>query len=111
MLQRLIGEDIHLSWEPSAGLWPVKMDPTQVDQILANLSVNARDAIEGVGRRWRGHSQPRRGFSLFLHSRARHRGAVISLPRAFLHHPGRVKAASPAASRFRAHQNPSPTSA
>ena len=49
MLQRLIGEDIDLSWRPSAGLWPVKMDPTQIDQLLANLCVNARDAIAGVG--------------------------------------------------------------
>jgi two-component system, cell cycle sensor histidine kinase and response regulator CckA len=49
MLRRLIGEDINLIWKPGASLWPVKMDPTQVDQILANLSVNARDAISGVG--------------------------------------------------------------
>ena len=50
MLRRLIGEDIDLSWEPGPGLWPVKMDPAQVDQILANLLINARDAIDGVGR-------------------------------------------------------------
>ena len=31
-------------------LWPVKMDPSQIDQILANLCVNARDAIAGVGK-------------------------------------------------------------
>ncbi|MFW6283909.1 MAG: PAS domain S-box protein, partial [Desulfosalsimonas sp.] len=49
MLRRLIGEDIDLSWMPGPGLWPVKMDPTQIDQILANLCVNARDAIAGVG--------------------------------------------------------------
>ncbi|MFO7859958.1 MAG: transporter substrate-binding domain-containing protein [Desulfosalsimonas sp.] len=49
MLHRLIGEDIDLSWVPGPGLWPVKMDPTQIDQILANLCVNARDAIAGVG--------------------------------------------------------------
>ena len=49
MLRRLIGEDIHLIWKPGAHLWPVKMDPAQVDQILANLCVNARDAINGVG--------------------------------------------------------------
>ncbi|MFN2359359.1 MAG: nitrogen regulation protein NR(II), partial [Desulfotignum sp.] len=45
MLRRLIGEDVDLSWLPGASLWPVKMDPSQVDQILANLCVNARDAI------------------------------------------------------------------
>ncbi|MCA1786415.1 MAG: PAS domain S-box protein, partial [Desulfobacteraceae bacterium] len=50
MLRRLIGEDIDLAWQPGAHLWPVKMDPTQIDQILANLCVNARDAIEGVGK-------------------------------------------------------------
>ncbi|MBI5548245.1 MAG: PAS domain-containing protein [Deltaproteobacteria bacterium] len=49
MLQRLIGEDIHLSWKPDAQLWPVKVDPSQIDQILANLCVNARDAIADVG--------------------------------------------------------------
>jgi nitrogen-specific signal transduction histidine kinase/CheY-like chemotaxis protein len=50
MLRRLIGEDINLAWNPGKQLWPVKMDPSQVDQILANLCVNARDAIEGVGK-------------------------------------------------------------
>ncbi len=49
MLRRLIGEDIDLAWHPGADLWPVKVDPTQIDQLLANLCVNARDAIEGVG--------------------------------------------------------------
>lgn len=49
MLRRLIGEDIHLSWSPAAYPCMVDMDPAQVDQILANLSVNARDAITGVG--------------------------------------------------------------
>ncbi len=50
MLRRLIGEDMELNWEPGVNVWPVKMDPTQFDQILANLCVNARDAIAGVGR-------------------------------------------------------------
>ncbi len=50
MLRRLIGEDIDLVWLPDSDLWPVKMDPSQIDQILANLCVNARDAIEGVGK-------------------------------------------------------------
>ena len=49
MLRRLIGEDIDLAWRPGADLWPVKMDPSQVDQMLANLCVNARDALHGVG--------------------------------------------------------------
>jgi CheY-like chemotaxis protein len=50
MLRRLIGEGIDLSFRPGAGLWYVRIDPSQVDQILANLSVNARDAIAGAGR-------------------------------------------------------------
>jgi PAS domain S-box-containing protein len=50
MLRHLIGEDIDLVWSPGHGLWQVKMDPSQVDQILANLCVNARDAISGVGK-------------------------------------------------------------
>jgi PAS domain S-box-containing protein len=50
MLRRLIGEDIELAWLPAATLWPIKADPSQIDQILANLCVNARDAITGPGR-------------------------------------------------------------
>lgn len=50
LLRRLIGEDINLVWMPGASLWPVKVDPSQIDQILANLCVNARDAISGAGR-------------------------------------------------------------
>ena len=49
-LSRLIGEDIDLVWRPGPAVWPVKVDPSQVDQILANLSVNARDAIGGIGK-------------------------------------------------------------
>lgn len=50
MLRRLIGEDIDLIWSPGAKLWPVKVDPSQIDQIMANLCLNARDAISGVGK-------------------------------------------------------------
>jgi CheY-like chemotaxis protein len=49
MLKRLIGEDIHLDWRPQQDLWSVNVDPAQVDQVLANLCVNARDAIADVG--------------------------------------------------------------
>jgi len=49
MLQRLIGENIQLSWNPADELWPVKVDPSQLDQILTNLCVNSRDAISGTG--------------------------------------------------------------
>lgn len=50
MLGRLIGENIELFWKPSEPLWRVNMDPVQIDQILANLVVNARDALSGVGK-------------------------------------------------------------
>ncbi|MBI5832241.1 MAG: PAS domain-containing protein [Armatimonadetes bacterium] len=49
MLKRLIGENIELAWRPGANLPRINMDPSQLDQILANLCVNARDAIDGVG--------------------------------------------------------------
>ncbi len=49
MLRRLIGEEIELKWHPGLNIWPVRIDPSQVNQILANLCVNARDAITGLG--------------------------------------------------------------
>ncbi len=49
ILGRLIGEHIDLIWLPGTDLWSVKMDPSQIDQILANLCINARDAITNVG--------------------------------------------------------------
>jgi len=50
MLKRLIGEDIDLVWTPGDSLWTIKIDPTQVDQILANFCVNSRDAIRDIGK-------------------------------------------------------------
>lgn len=50
MLRRLIGENIDLIWLPNEEIWPVRIDPSQLAQILANLSVNARDAIADVGK-------------------------------------------------------------
>ncbi len=50
MLQRIIGEDIHLIWSPGKNIWKVLIDSSQIDQILVNLCVNARDSITGVGR-------------------------------------------------------------
>ncbi len=50
MLRQIIGEDISLEWLPYPSPVVVKMDPTQVDQILVNLCVNARDAITDTGR-------------------------------------------------------------
>jgi len=49
MLQRLIGENVNLTLQTASDLWAVKVDPSQIDQMLANLCVNARDAITNVG--------------------------------------------------------------
>jgi len=50
MLRQIIGEDISLEWLPSANPVMIKMDPAQVDQLLVNLCVNARDAITDTGK-------------------------------------------------------------
>jgi PAS domain S-box-containing protein len=50
MLRRLIGENIVIHWQPGLDLWPVKVDLSQIDQILVNLCINARDAICGPGK-------------------------------------------------------------
>ncbi len=49
ILRRLIGENVELVWRPAEQLWTVLMDSAQLDQILTNLCVNARDAIADVG--------------------------------------------------------------
>jgi signal transduction histidine kinase/ActR/RegA family two-component response regulator len=49
MLVRLIGEDVRIDFLPAGDLWNTRIDPSQVSQIVTNLSVNARDAIAGVG--------------------------------------------------------------
>lgn len=50
MLRRIISEGIDVRHKPSADLWHVKIDPDQMAQIITNLCVNARDAIDGVGK-------------------------------------------------------------
>ena len=49
MVQQLLGESMNLKWYPGSDLWPINMDPNQIDQILTNLAVNARDAMKGQG--------------------------------------------------------------
>ncbi|HER63544.1 MAG TPA: PAS domain-containing sensor histidine kinase [Desulfobacteraceae bacterium] len=50
MLEQLLGDHVQLCWQPGQQVWPVHIDPAQVDQILTNLCINARDAISGKGR-------------------------------------------------------------
>jgi two-component system cell cycle sensor histidine kinase/response regulator CckA len=50
MLRRLLGEDVDLLTVPDPGLWRVRIDPGQFEQVLVNLAVNARDAMPGGGR-------------------------------------------------------------
>lgn len=50
MLQRLITENIELRLEPAPDLWLIKADPSQIEQIVVNLVVNARDAMADGGK-------------------------------------------------------------
>ncbi len=49
MLRRIIGEGIDLLWRPGEDIRPIRMDPSQIDQILTNLCINARDAVGDSG--------------------------------------------------------------
>ncbi len=50
LLERLMGQEVKVGWKASSELWPVMMDPTQANQVVANLVINASDAVGGAGK-------------------------------------------------------------
>ena len=50
MVRRLVGDDVRLVIQPADGLWPVEADPSQLEQVLVNLLVNASEAMPAGGR-------------------------------------------------------------
>jgi len=50
MLRHAMGPFVTIDWQPGEKIWPVKMDPGQLEQILTNLCVNAKDAIHDRGK-------------------------------------------------------------
>ena len=49
MLKQLLGANIELIFSLSNDLWPVKMDSSQIDQIITNLAINSKESIQGIG--------------------------------------------------------------
>ena len=50
MMRRLLADDVELEMAPGRDLWPVRIDPSQLEQVLINLLVNAREAMPEGGR-------------------------------------------------------------
>ncbi len=49
LIARTLGRNIDVNFTPSAGLWPVFVDPDQIEHAILNLAINARDAMPGGG--------------------------------------------------------------
>ena len=49
MLERLLGADVELAFDLASGLWPLRADPAQLEQVVVNLLINARDAMPRGG--------------------------------------------------------------
>ncbi len=49
LLSKIIGEDIHVRVLPAPDLSVTAADPTQIEQVLMNLCLDARDAMSGIG--------------------------------------------------------------
>ena len=75
LIKRLLGEKITYYVQHDRNLGPVRADPQQLEQVIMNLAVNARDAIQGNGGQSRGNGTGR--ISLF--TRALHAKQVIQL--------------------------------
>ncbi|MGZ3695857.1 MAG: PAS domain-containing protein [Bdellovibrionota bacterium] len=49
MLEKTLGEDVRVFIDIAPDLWPVRVDPSQIEQVLTNLYLNARDAMPEGG--------------------------------------------------------------
>jgi CheY-like chemotaxis protein/nitrogen-specific signal transduction histidine kinase len=50
LLRRALGETVHVETVVAGGLWATLVDPHQLENVILNLSINARDAMDGAGR-------------------------------------------------------------
>lgn len=49
LIESLLGESVEVDWQEESDLWSIKIDQSQLEQIILNLTVNARDAIDDQG--------------------------------------------------------------